>query len=162
MRSDPRSQFWYAAIGGHFCSFLVSNIFCDPLFLLSICLPYCSHPSNTNQIISQWRIPWVLALLFVQRDEACTLWLRRCLCCRFTSMPLIFRIKRIVFYLSTQLTHTWAIIARESMTCFLHRGFWNILTCHGIDGELGYAASPNKVGWTQAYMGLLLLHLNFQ
>jgi hypothetical protein len=33
-RSDPLPWFWYASIGGHFCSFLVSNIFLSSLSII--------------------------------------------------------------------------------------------------------------------------------
>ena len=49
-------------------------------------------------------------------------------------------------YLSTQLTHTYVIIAREPMTgLLLHRGFCRYPDLPWNRRELGYAASPYKV-----------------
>ena len=115
MRSDPRSQFWYAAIGGHFCSFLVSNIFCDPLFLLSICLPYSSHRSNTNHTFlnGEYRGFWVLLLRAERRGLYFVA--SAAVRCRFTAMPSVFCTVRIACssIYSTNFTHIWSLLANQ-------------------------------------------------
>ena len=163
MRSDPRSQFWYAAIGGHFCSFLVSNIFCDPLFLLSICLPYSSHRSNTNHTFlnGEYRGFWVLLLRAERRGLYFVA--SAAVRCRFTPMPSVFRTVRIACLSITQLTsHTLDHRSRindlsDSTAEFCGYPYlpWN------RRGTRIYRLALQS-GVTQAYMGLLLLHLNFK
>ena len=136
-RSDPRSQFWYAAIGGHFWWFLVSNIFCDPHFLLSVfCLTVIHvQKQNSNQFSMENTVRFFV-FIFGPKTK-----LVLCRTGGWKIDPLwscsIFRIGQIIILNSH---HGFSAAHRdrsERITAFLQRMV------------------------TQAYMGLLLLHLNF-
>ena len=103
MRSDPRLQFWYAAIKGHFWSFLVSNIFSNPLFLQSIFCMTPIHIQNSKFSHSQWRIPYVCFVYALMQKT-------RLVLCRagglkmvdpFYDLAAIFRIRQISIFKSS-------------------------------------------------------------
>ena len=131
-------------------------------YYLPVCLTLLTVQTQINSFLNgEYRRFWVL--LFRQRDEACTLWRRRCLGCRFTPMRWFFVPNgSFASYINSTLFRTHMIIARESMICSsLHRGFCGYPIYLGIDG-IRICRQALQSGWTQAYIGLLLLHLNFQ
>ena len=136
-RSDPRSQFWYAAIGGHFWWFLVSNIFCDPLFLLSICLPYFFHRFKHKSIHFSMENTVGLGCYFSGKETRLVLcdiggdWLS----IHFDA--LVFRTERIVcfIYQLNSVSHIGSSLANQWSALRYTAVFVDILIYLGIDGS---------------------------
>ena len=122
-------------------SFVILSFYC-----LSVCLTLLTV-SNANKIFlnGEYRGFWVL-LLRAERRGLYFVALAA-VRCRFTPTPSVFRTVRIACLSINSTNFTHVIIARESMIILtLPRIFVDILPCHGIDLDLGYTASPYKVG----------------
>ena len=104
-------------------------------YYLPVCLTLLTVQTQINSFLNgEYRRFWVLLLRAERRGLYFVASAVLALSIHSDAADFSYQADRI--YLSTQLTHTYVIIAREPMTgLLLHRGFVDILTCHGIDGN---------------------------
>ena len=135
-------------------SFVILSFYC-----LSVCLTLLTVSTQIKSFLNgEYRGFWVLLL----RAERRILYLvaLAVVRCRFTPMPSVFRTVRIV-YMSTNYTHMESLLANQWSPLTLPR-FCKYPSCQWNRRRFGICRLTLQGGVTQAYMGLLLLHLNFQ